>query len=120
MSSEHPMRQLSDHRLVRLQVRPETKYVSKGRTVLATGRDGFLDDGPDQGLFVHQTRLLSRYRYRIEGRTLHPVSVSNVAQHSWLGYYVTAAHEPPDRQPTISQISQNAVELRLSRYVGEG
>ncbi|WP_292597789.1 hypothetical protein [Mesorhizobium sp.] len=43
-----------DHSLVRLGVRPETIYVSKGRTVLATGRDGFFDNGSDQGLFVHR------------------------------------------------------------------
>lgn len=114
------MRPMSDHSLVRLQVRPGTIYVSKGRTVLATSRDGFLDDGPDQGLFVHQTRLLSRYRYFVGGRPLHPVSVSNVDQHSWLGYYIAPARERQDHQATLSEIAQNAVELRLSRYVGEG
>jgi glycogen debranching enzyme len=112
--------ELSDRSLIRLQVRPETIYVSKGRTVLATGRDGFLDDGPDQGLFVHQTRLLSRYRYLIDGRAPYPVSVSNVAQRSWLGYYIAPAKTPGSRDPTISEVAQEAIELRLSRYVGEG
>jgi hypothetical protein len=95
--------ELPDHSLIRLRARPETIYVSKGRTVLATGRDGFLDQGPDQGLFVHQTRLLSRYRYLIDGRQPQAVSVSNVAQHSWLGYYIApppkaSAHHPKFRR----------------------
>ncbi|WP_245269845.1 glycogen debranching enzyme [Ensifer sp. WSM1721] len=109
-----------DESLVRLRVRPETVYVTKGRTVLATGPDGFLDSAPDQGLFVHQTRMLSRYRYLIEGRRLHPVSVSNVAQHSWLGYFIASTRSFTDREPAIAEIAQNCVELRLSRYVGEG
>lgn len=109
-----------DQSLIRLRARPETNYVSKARTVLATGRDGFLDARPDQGLFVHRTRLLSRYRYVVGGRTLHPVSVSNVEQRSWLGYYIAPATTSAGRDPTISEVAQQAIELRLSRYVGEG
>ncbi|AFL49014.1 glycogen debranching enzyme [Sinorhizobium fredii] len=112
--------ELPDHSLIRLRARPETIYVSKGRTVLATGRDGFLDQGPDQGLFVHQTRLLSRYRYLIDGRQPQAVSVSNVAQHSWLGYYIAPPPKASAHHPIISEIAQETIELRLSRYVGEG
>ncbi len=109
-----------DHSLVRLRVRPETIYVSKGRIVLATGRDRFIDNGSDQGLFVHQKRLLSRYRYLINDRPPYPVSVSNVAQHSRLGYYIAPAPKVARRRPTISDVAQESIELRLSRYVGEG
>jgi glycogen debranching enzyme len=116
-----------DTSLVRLSVRPDTIYVSSGRTVLATKLDGFLDGGADQGLFVHETRLVSRYRWSIEGRVLHPVSLNNVTQRSWLGYYIILAplkSQPDDRAPTasasINRAAQQAVELRLSRYVGEG
>lgn len=106
--------------LVRLHVRPDTVYVSKGRTVLATDRDGFLAGAPDQGLFVDQTRMLSYYRYLIPGCRLHPVSVSNVAQHSWCGYFIAQPASFSDREPTVPEIAQNCVELRLSRYVGDG
>lgn len=116
-----------DASLVRLSVRPDTIYVSSGRTVLATARDGFLDAGADQGLFVHETRLISRYRWGIEGRTLHPVSLSNVNQRSWLGYYIILAplksqpaYTAPTAAASIYKAAQQAVELRLSRYVGEG
>ena len=74
--------------LVRLRPRPDTLYVSQSRTVLATERAGFISDGAEHGLFVHQTRLLARYRYLIDGRRPRPVALSNVEQHTWLGYYI--------------------------------
>src|SRR5690349_24041633 len=54
--------------LSRLRFRPDTLYLSRGRTVFATNRDGFVDNGPGHGLFVHETRLLSRYVLRVDGR----------------------------------------------------
>ena len=77
--------------MVRLRSRLGTVYVSSGRTVLATASDGFLHGRPDQSLFVHETWLLSRYRYIIEGVEVVPVSLSNVTQRSWLGYYIAQA-----------------------------
>lgn len=111
-----------NHRnLVRLRPRADTLYVSSGRTVLAGGTDGFLDGRADQGLFVHETRLLSRYRYGIEGKPLHPVSLSQITQRSWLGYYVAPAEIPdPQNPPSINAIAQQTIELRLRRTVGEG
>jgi len=111
-----------DFSLVRLRPRAETIYVSRGRTVLATGRDGFLGDGEEQGLFVSETRLLSRYRYLIDGQPVPPVSVSNVAQHSWLGYYIVPASDELRRSGKFATADacQQSLELRLSRYVGDG
>jgi hypothetical protein len=63
--------------LVRLRPRADTLYVSQSRTLLATGRDGFITGGPDHSLFVHQTRLLSRY----VGAGFHEdVDLANFAQ----------------------------------------
>lgn len=113
---------LRDRSLVRLRARPGTNYVSSGRTVLATNDDGVLLPGLDRGLFVHETRLLSRYRYLIDGRPPHLVSASNVAQRSWLGYFITPAPDSSQKQERdpISAAAQETVELRLSRYVGGG
>ena len=116
---------MADQSLVRLRPRDGTLYVSHGRTVLATGRDGFVVPEPEHGLFVHETRFLSRYRWLIDGTPPVPVALSNVAQRSWLGYYIAL---PPGREPgerdrgsgQLAEISQQTLELRLSRYVGEG
>jgi glycogen debranching enzyme len=110
--------------LVRLRPRQATLYVAQGSTVLATERDGFIRGGEDHGLLVHQTRLLSLYRYLINGKEPRPVALSNVEQHTWLGYYIAL---PPGVQEErdygsgqMEAISQQTIELRLSRYVGEG
>ncbi len=111
--------------LIRLRPWPDVLYVSQGRSVLATSRDGFIGDDPQAGFFVHQTRLLSRYRYRIDGQPWKPVALSNVAQHSFLGYYVTL---PPGTDPGapdegsghLRPDSEQTLELRLSRSVGHG
>lgn len=111
--------------LVRIRPWEDLVCVSQGRTVLATERDGFFDGGPNRGLFVHQTRLISRCRYLIDGRPPRIVAGSNVAQHTWLGYYVTL---PPGQDPGerdhgsghVEPESEQTLELLLARYVGGG
>lgn len=110
---------------MRLRPRDDMRYVSRGRTVLATGRDGFVSGGAGHGLFAYQTRLLSRYRYLIDGEEPRPAALSNVEQHSWLGYYITLAPGvdpgPPDQGSGLMQAeTEQSLELRVSRYVGEG
>src|SRR5215216_4881461 len=111
--------------LVRLRPRDDTLHVCQGRTVLATSRDGFICDGPEHGLFVHETRLLSRYRHLIDGKPPMPVALSNVEQHSWLGYYITLppgikVGEPDRGSGQMREETEQTLELRLSRYVGDG
>ena len=109
--------------LVCLRPRFDAIHVSQGRTVFALDRDGSVLEGA-HGLFVHQTRLLSRYRYLVNGRPPHPVALSNVEQHSWLGYYIHCApgaevHEPDRGSGHFQQLTQQTLELRLARYVSE-
>jgi glycogen debranching enzyme len=114
-----------DDCLVRVRPRPDVRVVSQGRTVLATEPDGFFDGGMERGLFVHQTRVLSRCRWLIEGDRPQPVAVSSVAQHTWLGYYacLPPGHTsgPPDEgSGHLEEASGHTLELRLSRHVGGG
>jgi glycogen debranching enzyme len=109
--------------LVRLRTRAETLYTSQNRTVLATRRDGFIDAEPDHGFFVRSTRLLSRYEYRLNGKPLFPNGLSNVEQHTWLGYYVAPAPDAVDdfgTQGPGGATAQQTIELRLSRFVSDG
>ena len=73
--------------LVRVQPQRETVYVSQGRAVLATGRTGMISGDSPHGFIVHETRLLSVYRYAVNGAAPTLIAGSNVEQHSWLGYY---------------------------------
>lgn len=79
---------MSQPTLMRLRPRHDLNYVSRNHTVLATDLDGFVRPGPERGLFFHETRLLSRYRYLINGAPPKAVALANVEQHSWLGYYI--------------------------------
>src|SRR5438874_10512324 len=110
--------------LVHLRGRPDTLYVRQGRVGLVTRTDGFFDREPEKGFFVLQTRMLSRYGWKIDGAPPSLVALSNVDQHSWLGYYILLAPGFEDiRDPgsgNLTQATQQALELRLSRYVGEG
>lgn len=110
--------------LVRLRPRNEHLQVSQGRTVLVTGRNGFIDPNDHAGLFVHQTRLLSRYQWRVNGELLRPVALSNVEQHTWLGYYIVAAPSvagfTDEGSGEMENASEETLEILISRFLGEG
>ncbi|HEY0788781.1 MAG TPA: glycogen debranching N-terminal domain-containing protein, partial [Thermoanaerobaculia bacterium] len=116
---------MRDSTLVRLNPRPETAYINQGRTVLATASNGFVEAHPDHGLFVHQTRLVSRLRWLVDGEPPVPNAMSNLEHDSWLGYYLLEAPgvPPPPRDTGSGQvpgISTQPIELRVSRRVGNG
>jgi len=110
--------------LAKLNPRPRTIYCSQGRAVLATNLDGLIGDFPKHGLFVGETRLLSRYRYFVDGKAPQTVAVSNVEQHSWLGYYISPAPHVRWKQDTgsgeMEESSEETIELKVSRTVGLG
>ncbi len=111
--------------LVRMHPPGDTLYVSQGYTSLATDLDGFVCDGAGHGLFVHETRLLSRYRWLIEGASPLPIALSNVEQHTWMGYYIVpppgdAKRESDSGSGQVPDVAQHTIELRLSRFVGDG
>ena len=80
--------QVSPRRLIRLHPREDSFEVSQGRTILSTNLSGFVLPNTASGLFVHQTRMLSCYRWLIEDAEPLPAALSNVEQHSWRGYYI--------------------------------
>lgn len=111
--------------LIRLRPRSKTLHISQGRSVLETDSDGLIPPGTGYGFYVHQTRLLSKYFYLIDDEAPQLIAVSNVRQHSFLGYY---AIFPPGQERSekdlgsgeMEDISEHTLELRVSRYVGGG
>src|SRR5579864_5764527 len=110
--------------LAKIEPRPKTIYCSQGRVVLATDLDGLIGTYPRHGLFAYETRVLSRYRYYVNGYEPQRVVVSNVEQHSWLGYYIT---RPPGLKwkadtgsGEMEPQSEETLEVRVSRTVGLG
>lgn len=106
--------------LVRLRPRDDVIYTSQSRTVLATGRDGFVFEHAEHGFWVYQTRMVSKYRWLIDGKPPEMVTNSNVQQHSWLGYYIASPHGIKDEGHDEANPTQQTIELRLSRYIADG
>lgn len=118
------MQPFRDPDLVRIRPRPSTTYISRGRCVMATGFDGTIDAHADHGFFVHETRVLSRWRYSIDGETPSPNASSSVRQDRWLGYFVVAAPGVPQPETDsgsgqVPAASQNTLELRITRVVDD-
>ncbi len=111
----------SDPSRIRLRPRHDVVDVSRGRTVLGMNPDGTIDpEDAGQGLYVCQTRMLSAYRWTLEGKAPKLSTQSPVEQHSWLAYYYDA---PPNCKETPAgecNPLQETIELRISRVVGEG
>src|SRR5215216_4291923 len=119
------MRNDNHTHLIQLRPRQDTLYVSQGRVVFATQRDGMLEPDAEHGLLVYKTRMLSRYRYLINGNPIPAVVSSNVQQHSWMGYYITTAPgvETGPKDEASGQLkpdTQHTLELILRRFVGPG
>jgi glycogen debranching enzyme len=110
--------------LIRLRPRNNTIYASQNRTVLSMAGDGFIHDGVEHGLFVSETRLLSRYEYRINGKEPIAVALSNVEQHTWLGYYIFLPQELyseiDEGSGMLDEMTQHTLELKIARYVADG
>ncbi len=110
--------------LIRLHPREDSFEVSQSRTVLSTNLNGFIQPETPYGLFVHQTRMLSCYRWLINGREPLPVALSNVEQHSWMGYYIQSPNVEDkfhDRgSGEMEEASERSIEFRLSRVIGYG
>jgi glycogen debranching enzyme len=111
--------------LVHIRTRPETLYLSHSRTVMATDRDGFIAPGSEHGLFVHETRLVSTLRYLIDDQTPGPNVLSNIEQHSFMGYYLVPAPGvdagPPDTgSGMVPPASRHPLELRITRLASDG
>jgi glycogen debranching enzyme len=109
--------------LIRLHPRNHLHYISYSRTVLATGRDGFINDCPEEGLYYHDTRILSYYRIRVNGTEPIPVALSAIDQHFWMGYYILfppgRPEDPPDLgSGMVQEASQQTLELRIVRKIG--
>ena len=105
--------------LVALRPSGDRIHLYRNHTVLSTGLDGWVRGG-EQGLFVHEARVLSEYRYLINQDEPRPAGVSAVTAHSSLGYYAAV---PPGRERgapdrgsgLLVEDTQHTLELMVRR-----
>src|SRR5438874_9857743 len=72
-----------------LRVYPDLLFAYHGRSLLITDRTGNIGEGME-GLYVHDVRLLSRFRLLVNGQPPRCDAVSAVDPYSTLAYYVAA------------------------------
>ncbi|HET9803370.1 MAG TPA: glycogen debranching N-terminal domain-containing protein, partial [Candidatus Acidoferrum sp.] len=95
--------------------------MSRGRTVLVFQRDGRIEkENPVEGLYIYDTRVLSRYEWRMNGKRPQFSCGSNVRQSDWLAYFIQAPENWSETPEKDSDPLQETLELRLTRSVGEG
>ena len=87
---------------------------------MATSPDGFVFKHKEHGVWVYQSRMLSRYRWLVNGKPPQMAANSNLHQHSWLGYYIASPANAKDTGFDEKDPAQQTIELRLSRQVGPG
>lgn len=115
------MVELPARQLIRIRPRQSSTQVSRGRTVFVCKHDGRVDSKDFQeGLYIYETRVLSKYDWLLNGKRPTFSCGSNVGQWKWLGYYIQAP-ENCDQTPTGEcNPLQETIELRNWRSVGEG
>lgn len=110
-----------ENSLIALRPRATTVQLSRGRTAFTTGLEGQVHaERPVEGLYVYDTRVLSRYSWRMNGKTPAFSCGSNVQQSRWVGYFIQAPKNCKRTPTGECDPLQETLELRLSRSVGEG
>src|SRR4051812_23071001 len=98
------------HRL-QLRARPMQIYVYSGRTVLVTSATGWITEDGSDGLFVDNTRVLSRDRLVVNDRPPKLIAASPIGADRSLTYYELEAD---------GEIERRTIVMELARSVGDG
>lgn len=111
--------------LTRIRARPDLIQISHGRSVFITDAEGCVGNSAGQGLYVDETRLISRWGYLINGVAPIANASSVVQQHRWCGYFVTVApgSKAPPKDHGSGQVpdySRQTLELYVSRTTNDG
>ncbi|HEY9722965.1 MAG TPA: glycogen debranching N-terminal domain-containing protein, partial [Oscillatoriaceae cyanobacterium] len=80
--------------LNRFRMFPDTLVAYQGHVLLVTDIFGQLGKGIE-GLYFHQTRLLSRLTFTVDGRPPLFVSANAVDAYSFIAYYLAPAGNAP-------------------------
>ena len=96
---------------IQLRSRPEHRFAYSGRSVLVTEPGGHVPQRDSFGLYVDNTRLLSRFEVTVDGEAPRLVSASTVGGDGFLAYDEIGDHlGPPGR----------AVYLERAHFLGDG
>lgn len=101
--------------LPEVQVAPNVITVHRGRTFMVSELDGSIREAAEQGLFTHDVRFLSHYRYRINGRKWRLVT-SSPTSHSSARFQFTN----PPLLSSAGPIPKHVLGFTVERIISEG
>lgn len=99
----------------RIQLGPPRISLAEGSSLFVSAPDGNIYPGEDHGLFVQDTRLLSRYRIRIARRRWLLFSSAPITHYSAQLYYVNPGMDSP-----AGTIRKGSVAMTLGRTLRGG
>ncbi len=110
----------------RCRVRPDDLIAHQGYGVLVTDVQGWIGNGLE-GVYLHQTRFLSRFHLRVEQVAISCVSANVVDHHAITAYHLApspagrAAEPPREKQgPSGSEVVHKAIEIQVNAFCGNG
>ena len=98
-----------------VQLGPPRITLAEGTSLFVTSPDGTIDSGEGHGFFVHDTRLLSRYRIRLGRRRWTLISSAPITHYSAAFFFVNPGLESP-----LGSIRRGTVALTLERTLRGG
>lgn len=98
-----------------IQLGPARISLAEGTSLFVSAADGGVHPGEDQGFFVQDTRLLSRYRLRIGRRRWMLVSSAPITHYSAALYFVNPGMDSP-----LGAIRKGSVALTMERTLRGG
>lgn len=112
------------HSELLLRVYPDLLFAWRDQSLLATNRDGAIDGVGLQGLFEHDTRLLSKWRLQVHGRSPRLVANTAVEPHSTSAHFVAPLDAEADAGNDALGLPLNEYDrelaLHVRRFVGRG
>lgn len=107
--------------LIKIRPRTSNTQISRGRTAFISDHNGEAHrEQPIEGLYIYDTRVLSRYAWTLNGKTPVFSCGSPIDQSTWMGYFIQAPKNCKETSLHECDPLQQTLELRLTRSVGEG
>lgn len=107
--------------LVSIRPRNANTHISRGRTVFVSDAHGEVHrDNANEGLYVYDTRVLSRYSWKMNGTRPEFSCGSQIDQSTWMAYFVQSPENCRETPTGECDPLQQTLELQLTRSVGEG
>ncbi|MER7461040.1 glycogen debranching N-terminal domain-containing protein [Micromonospora sp. NPDC126480] len=103
---------------MQLRARAGQRFAYHHRTMLVTDPSGMVTGNGAEGFYVHNTRLLSRMAWSVDGQAIQPFAVSEVGHDAVFAY--AQVPEPPGEHAAEIYTEVSGVHLELAAFVTDG